>query len=805
MITEEKINQMHSRAIDVEELTTKELKEMGFTSNDLTDLVKSGRIVRVKIGHYIVPAKELHDYGKKLLKSREYDKAYQCFVRCNKLEPNNMSTLLQLFLQSINRKNYEDAFKYFDGIYFNDNCVENNRADNCLYLYLLSCITDVPDKYQALLDTLSIDDITLKKQTSMYPDLERTNNMRKSILEHKFKPSLNFIQTMTRERKFSSVREMILKELLFQANKEKDNFYSSLNSYINNKDYESVVLVLEAEKDIHPLPLNLEYLLFLALDYIEIKNTEKVPDKPNFNINNTFNAISHRDYKRALELIIRHSETNSIPLNNQILYRALVDINELIDSLTIKIEGDNQLVLSGFEKKIITEGEQLQIPKFDEKEITYADVISALIGNKIEAAEDVLNKFFEQKGIVKYRYIIDNLLAISTLENDLSYSKAMIELANMSNPNYKLDMSSYIQDFYISLNAGEYDVAHHYLVIVECSNELVTNKINVNVLKDTLTTKQQKKEEPEEIIIPEPKKVTITEQKTVFQPKPVVNDNSDTDVSLVKSKIEIFETGEDIVVLKAMDSTRRKKIHGIVASMPSVKSFSIGSGSTRRIVLMNSPYLEARIDKRATAIEGDKAYREQDYERCIACYRKLLYVARPNPNIYAKLGLAYMKKNQLKKAVEYLTISTELSKEIDGTFDFTELIAKLTGKAPQQEEAKPKFQMREEEFTTEENYYGVQYIAEVSQLVFAEGMSLEEACRKFNYDLNQMNVIRLIYAEEYYSAGDYDAGDKLVKTVNSSKNKSKRVKSILERVIARKKFYKNRPKEKEQSFVYMYK
>ena len=68
-----------------------------------------------------------------------------------------------------------------------------------------------------------------------------------------------------------------------------------------------------------------------------------------------------------------------------------------------------------------------------------------------------------------------------------------------------------------------------------------------------------------------------------------------------------------------------------------------------------------------------------------------------------------------------------------------------------------------------------------------------------------MNVIRLIYAEEYYSAGDYKAGDALVKVVSASKNKSKRVKTILESVIARKKFYKNRTKDKEQSFVYMYK
>ena len=43
----------------------------------------------------------------------------------------------------------------------------------------------------------------------------------------------------------------------------------------------------------------------------------------------------------------------------------------------------------------------------------------------------------------------------------------------------------------------------------------------------------------------------------------------------------------------------------------------------------------------------------------------------------------------------------------------------------------------------------------------------------------------------------------LVKLVTAAKGKSKKVKKILENVNARKRFYKNRPREK--SFVYMYK
>lgn len=805
MITEEKLAQMHSTAVDQIEITTKELKAMGFNSNDLTKMVKEGQLNRVKTGYYVVPASELHHYGKELLKNKNFDRAYQCFKSCYEMEPDNINTLLQLFYQSITREEYEDAFKYFDGIFKSTDSNVNNVADNYLYLYLLGYITDIPDKYRNFLDSIDFNDISYKKKSLMYPDLDVINHVRHDILEHKFKSAIVKLQNMTRERKFSSIRESILKVLLAKANKEKVHDISLIASYIENKDYESLVLTLEAENEEKGLSLTYEYLLVIARDYLEIENTEKVPELPNFGINNTFNAISHRDYKRALELLISHSESKNIPVQKQILYQPLLDINELIERFSYTIDENEQVVLNGFErsKELFKdeEAEQLEISGFKDEEVTYADVVSSLIGKKKEEATDILNKYFEQKGIVKYRFIIDTLLNICTLENDLSYSKAMIELANISSPKYKLDLSSYIQGFYLSLSGSLYDVAEAYLSIIESANELVPNKIDVSILKETLNTKKNTKEEPKKV--EQQKKIRIeraTNRPPSIETKKI---NLDNDENLVKTKVSVFETGEDIVVLKAMDSARRKNIHNIVASIPSVKSFSIGSGSTRRIVLTNSPYIEGKVNKRALSIEGDRAYREQDYEKCIECYRTLLYLVKPSANVYAKLGLAYMKKNELKRAIDYLTISTELSKEVDGTFDFTELIAKLSGKGIAQEDVKPKFNMNEEEFLNEENYYGVEHIEEISRMVFADNIPLEEACRTFNYDENQMNVIRLIYAEEYYSAGDYKSGDALVKVVTNAKDKSKRLKKILEQVIARKKFYKNRPRE--NSFVYMYK
>lgn len=270
MITEDRINQVYLNMLEQPELTTQALKEIGFTPNDLTNLVKLGRLNRVRKGYYVVSAKELYDYGKSLLKKREYDKAYLVFSKCNELEPTNINTLLQLFSQSITMKNYDKAFEYFEQIFNEENCLENNKSENYLYLYLLSFLTEIPSKYKVILDNLSLSDVEAKKMTPLY-SVDEANQIRKSILEQRFKLALNSLKLKTKERGFSSFRENILKNLLTQARQAREEIYNSLVECVDNKDYEKIILLLEEEQKKHQLSLNLENLLFLARDYIKIK------------------------------------------------------------------------------------------------------------------------------------------------------------------------------------------------------------------------------------------------------------------------------------------------------------------------------------------------------------------------------------------------------------------------------------------------------------------------------------------------------------------------------------------------------
>ena len=68
-------------------------------------------------------------------------------------------------------------------------------------------------------------------------------------------------------------------------------------------------------------------------------------------------------------------------------------------------------------------------------------------------------------------------------------------------------------------------------------------------------------------------------------------------------------------------------------------------------------------------------------------------------------------------------------------------------------------------------------------------MGIESVCRELGICDNEIiNLIRLIYARDFYSVGMFEAGDRLVIAVEKSKNKSDRLKFVLNDVRSRKKF-----------------
>ncbi len=268
--------------------------------------------------------------------------------------------------------------------------------------------------------------------------------------------------------------------------------------------------------------------------------------------------------------------------------------------------------------------------------------------------------------------------------------------------------------------------------------------------------------------------------------------NQDYDYNeFLKPKLKrLYKKG--IVVLKPMNNLKRKKIHRIIKDIPDVVTFSIGEKENRRIVLRHKPFIQERLDFKKLLKDGNEFYNKKDYNSCIDNYKKILAFGFQKSFIYAKLGLAYMKKYDFKTATDYLIVAKELGKEEKETnLDYTELIIYLKENDPEKE-FKPNIKMTESDFNSDmEEYYGIDNIIEIAGLI-ATGISLEEACQMYKLNDEQKSIVSLIMAREHYYQGNYIIGDKYLKQIEKTKNKSKFILSLLDEIRKNKKFYINR-------------
>ena len=71
MVNNLKINKLYDEMIKVDEISTKEIKNLEFNSNDITELVDTGIITRVRRGYYkIGDVSKLYGYGRLLIELR---------------------------------------------------------------------------------------------------------------------------------------------------------------------------------------------------------------------------------------------------------------------------------------------------------------------------------------------------------------------------------------------------------------------------------------------------------------------------------------------------------------------------------------------------------------------------------------------------------------------------------------------------------------------------------------------------------------------------------------------------------------
>ena len=432
------------------------------------------------------------------------------------------------------------------------------------------------------------------------------------------------------------------------------------------------------------------------------------------------------------------------------------------------------------------------------------------VDNAINTLKDYLNTINKNE----YIYLIINLIKLSLLENDKTFTKPIIVLTYISRDNYNFDLSQYIQGFYIAISQNKLEQAKIYLDIIkdakrigqECifidsliqvldniekpiqnqmSQEEINIQTNTEIPVETISIKNEEREERN------PKKEE--EPSIIEEPADSINDlvKRDSEKEHIDRKCQELLNNHGIILLKPMDVERRKRVHEIIKDYPDIVSFSIGEDPNRQIVLRyKPPKLPEKIDIKKTSDNIKEAFVQGKYEECIELSKKLLSFGNPTPQIYATIGFCLIRTTHKNSAIDYLTVGNEISKQNNQKFDYSEVILALKGEITD-EEKKPKFKMTEEEFTDEHNY-GIENFEEINAYIIESGLDVESACISLGLNEEQRTRIKLLYAREYYSQGQYEKGDEFLKAALQNKNKSKFALKAIEELTRNKRFYINR-------------
>ncbi len=386
MINNENLDMIYEDVLNDRELTTKELNNYGFNSKDLKALIDDRTLVRIKRGIYTLGSVDkLFRYGKKLIRQKENDKANFCFSKCFQIDSSHRATCFQLFLINIQKKDYEEAFKYFKILYHSDNDEFINK-NNHFYLYLLSMITELPENYRNYAKYLNYEDFKIDDVS----DDDLQNKIRFSSYRQKFFSALKQLNDLTNQKGSSNTSLVLIRYLINQAIDVQVENRDKVLNFIKQKEYEKVREFYKELSNKRNLSIIDEYILTLTNDLLDITASKKIPVKKIFSTNNLYEAIKGNNYELALKLVLDNNKRMNVDDESNALFLLLEEIINVCEEIK-----DKSLEKEVKEEKVIN------------KEDDFVDINKVLSDSGVHSSNDGVKDFYE--------FLILNLTKISLL------------------------------------------------------------------------------------------------------------------------------------------------------------------------------------------------------------------------------------------------------------------------------------------------------------------------------------------------------------------------------------------------------
>ncbi len=711
MINFKNTMEMYDRFVDRDYLSTQDLLALGFNKNDLTKMIDDGRLKRPRRGYYEVDNVDgLFNYVKLLFgkRYRNTERAIKGLNKCSRLAPDNKSIQTRVFLNALYENKFDDCFKAFEVLDQTDN--EFYKQDNNFWLYLLSFVTEVPEKYQERVRNMRFEDMKVLDGDKRFTDVVTQNNLRRNAFYQKFKNARSMaIPDVDKKINFA-----ISDKLLSYAVKQNIEDHNYLFELIFDGKYEEAITLLEGAKEFRRLNRNDENILNVLKDLTSILNGV-FPEVILEDTSIVSKAILNHDYEKTLELLDRYTDGNKNRTNKCLTHLITVILNEkkklnVSDVVSSSNEDDFDL-----DKEIVASKKMMDKTEDD----LFSQLTISLMNQNMDEAYSYINRYLSFIDKSKYRYFVEDMAKLDLLNGDRSFQETMFCLTDIKNDQFEYYVSSYIQGFYFNLARKEFNKAALYLDILSMSQELGGNKFSVYDMKSRLLedsgmseeelgfrSKEEKSNSEKDALVPAENIISVndvmSEVRAEFKEEELGIETGDEE-TIVPQDDDAFveEPGQvayalvdvvdqllddtNLIMLQPMSEEEIKRVVQTTQNFPKIQTivFEEETGEKRVVLRYFNKYGEY-VNFKETLQEANRKFNNWEYEDAIELFQSVLpKLENPKAFIYSKLGFAYMKTTydgDYSKAIDYLTMASITKDSSSVDIDYGKVIRDLKAK-----------------------------------------------------------------------------------------------------------------------------
>ena len=774
------LEKLYELVIEEKELTTKLLKQEGFSQYEITKMVNDKILVREKRGLYSLDADGIYDYGRGYL-NLDRPKARKIFHTGYSINPKHEQIGIQLMIEAIEQKDYEKGYCYLKNIF---NAKSPFLYNYNLYLYLFSNLIELDYDDREYTKLLEYDDVALKDVKTA----DEANNIRYHLMIGSFAEAIHLLNSKRiSNRNNNYVSEIITYNLASAIEDKRNKLLTQIKEQIDNDDYDSIVSTIEEEERLHRLDWFFDSILNISKDIITMRDENQIPEKVDLKYTDvsTHSLIYNRNYKMALERQKVYSKSNKV--STQVLLKLLQNV----------VDKENEI-----EQTSNSEVESMVDEVNDTSNISYESLMISLLNQDYDNFFDNLKFYLGMNEKLELEPVIIDIIKLNLQEQKDPSEAVGLLLTKTLMKDYEFSLDYFLTSYYANVYLGNTDTAEKYLEFIKKYKNLTQDSISIDNLEECL---QPKKED---------KPVLFTVEQRVESHDD--SEENEMEVKLDKAKtrkntIEYFETKASLLSeknpIEILRPMNKEEVTTIFAKIEEYNDIiaKVALIDGERRILLKKHYTEEEIksiDYYYISNLANEMYEQENYDKAMALYKKCIcHSYNPSPFIYSRVGFIYLYRRgkEKKKATPYFeaAVSTAIKthhKNLDYYLGLEGIIYNLKYDIPEEEmKNTTDIDMDEYEFYDDMNdHYGIDVYEDVVALIDEEHKSIEEACLEFNLTAEDINIMKLIYVRNYYSERFYDKGDELYKEIERSTNKTSFVNSLMNEIRTNKKLYQHR-------------